>query len=975
MPLESYRRKRDFGKTPEPSGDASRAAAPPTGSRRFVVQRHRATRLHYDFRLEIDGVLMSWAVPRGPSMRPLERRLAAHVEDHPIEYFDFEGVIPRGEYGGGDVIVWDWGTCEPEETDDPGEAVRKGELKFALRGQKLKGRFVLVRTRSSGSGKEDWLLMHKRDEDADTDWDIDAFPKSVKSGRTNDEVKAGAPAVWDSSAPAAEAEIDLAGAKKTPLPDFVPPMLATAIDKAFSDEEWLYELKLDGYRVEAVVSDGRVRLWTRNKQDAARYFPDLADARPTWINATNAIVDGEVVALNSEGKPDFSLLQDRTGMRGFASKRGERTPRDRSGKDEASEERPKAQLAYFLFDLIYLDGQSLVDVPLEERKKLLKTSLREHAVVHYASHIERDGEDFYEAARKQGLEGIVAKLRHSRYEPGRRSKSWLKVKIRRDQELVVIGYEPGKGSHADLGSLLVAVYEGDELRYAGEVGSGLNESVRRAIREQLDAQARPDPPATGVHAIPGVHWAEPRIVIRAEFSEWTSDNLLRQAAFKGLEVGRDPTSVRRERPEEAGKAVAAAEREAAPEAKVATTDPAPESSSAESKAKPSARRSARSSDRKAPAASSAPSARRSAKATASKPSPARTSAAATTTRASAPAKGRGSAKSSGSKGLKLVRSPGEVGDPPEAVTQAELNELDAMTKDGLWSIGGVQIKLSNLDKVLFPGAAFTKRDLIRYYVTISPVLLPYLRNRPLNVDRWPDGVDGPHFWQKQIPSHAPPWIARWDYPEAGKNESHTYVVADRVATLAWLANQAVIDLHPWTSRLPDWFRPTYALIDIDPGEKTTFDQVVVLAKLYRTALGHLGVTGVPKVTGKRGIQIWVPIAPRYTFDETRDWVAGLSRAVGGIVPDLVSWEWEKAARRGRARLDFTQNAVNKTLVAPYAVRPMPNASLSAPIAWEELDDPSLRPDGWNIESIVPRVEERGDLFHEALELEQELPPL
>ena len=593
-------------------------------------------------------------------------------------------------------------------------------------------------------------------------------------------------------------------------------------------------------------------------------------------------------------------------------------------------------------------------MPLEERKKLLKISLREHAVVQYAKHIERDGEEFYAAAGKLGLEGIVAKLRRSRYEPGRRSKSWLKIKIRRDQELVVVGYEPGKGSAAELGALLVAVYEGDELRYAGEVGSGFNERMRRQLREQLDALARPDPPCTGVPPIRGVHWAEPKIVIRAEFSEWTSDNLLRQAAFKGLEVGRDPKSVRRERPEDAGKAVAAAERHAIPE----TEAPAP-----------AAKASTSTSTAKAPAS----------KAKASTPPAKASSSAATVSTSPSPkaaaSKARGSASKAGSTRLKLVRSPKEVGDPPEAVTQAELDELDAMTKDGLWSIGGVQIKLSNLDKVLFAGASFTKRDLIRYYVTISPVLLPYLRDRPLNVDRWPDGVTGPHFWQKQIPSHAPPWVARWDYPEAGRNESHTYVVADRVATLAWLANQAVIDLHPWTSKLPDWFRPTYALIDIDPGEKTTFDQVVMLAKLYRTALGHLGVKGVPKVTGKRGIQIWVPVKPRYTFDETRDWVAGLSRAVGSIVPDLVSWEWEKAARRGRARLDFTQNAVNKTLVAPYAVRPMPNASVSAPIVWEELDDPELRPDSWNIKSILPRVEQRGDLFHEALELEQELPPL
>ncbi len=323
MSLETYRRKRDFKKTPEPAGDAGPTAPPPEG-RRFVVQRHRASRLHYDFRLEIDGVLMSWAVPRGPSLNPDERRMAVHVEDHPISYYDFEGVIPKGEYGGGDVIVWDWGTFEPEETDDPGKSVGKGELKFRLDGQKLRGRFTLVKTRGSKSGPDDWLLIHKRDDDADPDWDVDKLPRSVKTGRTNDEVLAGKDAVWDSSAPAEEASIDLAGAQEARLPDFVEPMKATMGDAPFDDPDWLFELKLDGYRVEAIVDNGTVRLWTRNKQDAARYFPDLAAAKPTWIKADTAILDGEVVALDREGKPTFSLLQDRAGMGRFRAALRER---------------------------------------------------------------------------------------------------------------------------------------------------------------------------------------------------------------------------------------------------------------------------------------------------------------------------------------------------------------------------------------------------------------------------------------------------------------------------------------------------------------------------------------------------------------------------------------------------------------------------------------------------------------------------
>ena len=325
--------------------------------------------------------------------------------------------------------------------------------------------------------------------------------------------------------------------------------------------------------------------------------------------------------------------------------------------------------------------------------------------------------------------------------------------------------------------------------------------------------------------------------------------------------------------------------------------------------------------------------------------------------------------------LPLVRDPRAVGDPPEAVTRAELEALDALGKGGTWSVGGREVNLTNLDKVLFPASGLTKRDLVRYYTTIAPVILPYLRDRPLNTDRWPDGIAGHHFWQKQVPSHAPPWVSRWDYPEAGHDQSHTYVVADQVATMAWLANQAVIDLHPWTSRASAYTRPTYALIDLDPGPSTTWEELLTLARLNRTALEHLGVTGFPKVTGKRGIQVWIPVEPRYTFDETRDWVGALSQAVGAIVPDLVSWDWVKKDRGGRARLDFTQNAINKTLVAPYAVRPVDNAAVSAPIAWDELDDPALRPDRWDIHAILERVAAIGDPFRGALAMAQVLPTL
>ncbi len=557
--LSRYRAMRDFGKTPEPAG-AEPASA---GHRRFVVQRHRARRLHYDLRFEIDGVLVSWAVPKGPTLDPAVRRLAVHVEDHPIEYLDFEGVIPGGEYGGGDVIVWDRGTWEPYETDDPGAAVAAGELHAEVQGAKLSGRLVLVRRGEDASGKEQWLLLHKRDEHAVPGWDPEAFPQSVKSGRTNDEVASQPEAVWQSDAPAAKAEVRL-------------PKGATPATAA-------------------------------------------------------------------------------------ASKGG-------------------------------------------------KSATRPAATV----------------GRKRGR--------------------------------------------------------------------------------------RRSPPR-----------------------EWS------------------------------------------------------------------------------------------------------------------------------------------------APTADELSALDALGNRGTWELQGRSLALTNLDKVLFPprhdAPAATKRDLIRYYAEAAPILLPYLDERPVNLHRFPDGVDRPGFWHKAVPSHAPDWIRRWRYDAARPGETEWYIVPDSVPVLAWLANYGAVELHPWTSRLPHVDQPTYALIDIDPGPASSFDDVLVLARLFRTALDHLGLVGRPKVTGQRGLQIWISIAPGPSFTETREWVEALSRAVGQTVPDLVSWAWHKGDRKGRARLDYTQNAINKTLVAPYSVRAAAGAPVSAPVEWDELDDPNLRPDRWTIRDILDRVAEAGDLFRPALDLPQTLPKL
>jgi bifunctional non-homologous end joining protein LigD len=905
MSLERYRDKRDFTRTPEPSGDgaagavaeregaASGTAAGAPVSGRFVVQRHRARNLHWDFRLEIDGVLASWAVPKGPTLDPEQKRGAYHVEDHPLDYFDFEGVIPAGQYGAGDVIVWDWGTWRAELPEEPGRSVAAGELKFDLFGRKLRGRFTIVRTGGRGAGRgggddsghsgaEAWILIKKRDAAAVSGWDAASFELSVKTGRTNDEVRAGMapPFVATMSAPESGDDprpverFEITGAKPAALPSFVEPMKAELSNRLPTGEGWLYELKWDGYRTQARVQDGASTFATRRGLDARTYFPELAGP-VDWLAAREAIVDGEVVALDGEGRPDFHLLQAWRG----GSERGARR-----GAGAATSARA-GELAYEVFDLLHLDGLSLLDVPLETRKRLLRLVLPGNATVRYAGHFD-DGAALWQAVGERNLEGVVAKRRASRYLPGQRTPAWQKVKRHAEQEFVVVGWAPRLNTTDDLGALSLAVNEDGALVPAGRVGTGWDAAERRRLTALLEPLHTDAPP----HGIPrerGLNWVEPTVVVRVEFLEWPEGGLLRAASYRGLELDTDPASVVRERNAPAASASSATPVDAPPVA-------APEAT-------------------------------------------------------------------------------------PAAVTPATPAELEALARlpgtGGTWDVAGRTLRLRNLDKVIFPADGIIKRELIAYYTEVAPVLLPYLRDRALTVYRRPDGIDKGGFWQKQTPGHAPEWVRTWTWPSKSAGEDRDYVVADSVATISWLAHEAAIDLHPSTFRIDDPARPTWALVDIDPGTTTTWEDVLFLARLYRTALDHVGVRGFPKVTGQRGIQVWIPVRPVYSFEQTRDWVLALSRAIASSVPELVSWEWEKHRREGLARLDFTQNASNKTLVAPYAVRPANGAPVSAPIDWSELDDPALRPNGWTIRTLRDRLEARGDLFAPALTLEQDLPPI
>ncbi|HEV7603338.1 MAG TPA: DNA ligase D, partial [Candidatus Limnocylindrales bacterium] len=826
MPLDEYRRKRDFARTPEPPPDDATAAARATALRRgrFVVQRHRASRLHYDFRLEIGGVLVSWAVPKGPTLDPDVRRMAVHVEDHPIEYFDFEGVIPAKQYGAGDVIVWDWGTWEAEAPiTNALEAIRDGELKFVLHGQKLNGRFTIVRTSGRKRKGDDpaarafeddegdqWLLIKKRDEAAEKGWDAEGHPQSVKTGRTNDDVKADRDAVWNGQAPAAEAGIDLSGAVEARMPPSIEPMLATLASTPFSDPDWLYEIKWDGFRVQAVVDGGKVKTWTRGLKDAETYFPRLL-APASWIEAKQAIVDGEVVAIDDDGRPDFSLLQTKLGQAGVGG------------------------LVYQVFDLLYLDGRLLLNVPLEDRKRLLRSVLRDHPRVRFAAHVEGEGVPFYEAAKAKGLEGIIAKLRRSQYEPGKRTSAWLKLKVRPEQELVVAGWTPGQGNARDLGALVAGYHEDGKLKFAGKVGAGFTAATRKELLGKLKALVVDQPPFDEPPPkdykgrwggdLNAVTWVRPELVMRAELGGWTRDGVVRQAAYKGLELGRDARTVRRETAVTTTSAVKAAEAEA-PAASAGSTHRAADNGSApKDVAEPSRGKGVAAVKPRKRKAATAP---------------------ATPTTADVPVAWR--------------------------ATDDELAALDALGKEGVWSVGGHDLKLTNLDKSIFPAEPpVTKRELIGYFARIAPTMLHHLADRPLNLHRFPNGAGAPGFWQKDLPETSPSWLTRWH--ETGVDgredrEANDHLIADRAATLAWLGNQAAFEIHAWTGRLPDPWRPTFAYIDIDPGEKTTWQETLVLARLYRTALGHLGVRGYPKTTGQRGIQIWIPIVPKYTFEQT-----------------------------------------------------------------------------------------------------------
>ena len=764
--LEAYERKRDPKRTPEPMGGRKRRGKQPI----FVVQRHDARRLHYDFRLERDGALASWAVPKGVPLEPGRQHLAVHVEDHPLDYAGFEGEIPKGEYGAGTVEIWDRGTYELlEEKKDGGLTVR-------LHGERLDGIWALVPAKLSGDPKN-WLLLKKREE----------------------------------------------GARAAERRDYRP-MLATLGDpKRVPKDGWIFEIKWDGYRIVARVEGGEPELRSRKWEDYTQRFAGVARDLPHALATPDCVVDGEVCALDEQGRPSFSAMQQGN---------------------------PETPIVYFVFDLLEADGEPLIDLPLAERRKRLEDLLIPGRNVRLSEAFD-DGQALAQAVVEQGLEGMMAKRADSRYRPGERTRDWLKIKPgRQRQEFVVAGYTKGEGRRAgSFGALVLGVRRGRELVYAGNVGTGFTEAEIERLLGKLRPLEQPESPFAALPKMPRVRkgdvvWVEPKLVAEVEFVEWTHDERLRAPVYMGLREDKPVEEVRREEP-----------------------------------------------------------------------------------------------------------------------------LADEVRK------GRRTLRLSNLDKVFWPEEGITKGDLLAYYRAVAPVVVPHLRDRPFTLKRYPDGIEGEFFFQKDAPKGMPEWIETAPVTATTREKPRRTrtiqapLVNDELALL-WTVNMGCIDLNAWYSRVDRPERPDFVLFDLDPSPDVGFPEVIETALLVREALSAFGLEGFPKTSGADGLHVLVPVERRHTYEDTRGFCEIVARALVRAHHGLVTTEWTKAKRRG-VLIDCNQNGEGKTIAAVYSVRPRPGAPVSTPLRWDEVKE-GLDPREFTMQAVLARVEKHGDLFEGVLTTRQRL---
>lgn len=872
--LEEYRRKRKFKETPEPSGRTRER-----GGNRFVVQEHHARRLHYDFRLEIDGVLKSWAVPKGPSMNPADKRLAVQTEDHPLEYGSFHGTIPAGHYGAGEVKIWDQGHFQPEGELSASDQLKRGELKFILEGQKLRGSFVLVRLRNRDSSKPEWLLIKHRDRAAGS---APPPPAVLSSSQSKSEIPQPQSREVSSRYKGSRAKTYIKmpeGARPSAMPQYIRPALATLTDHPFSDPAWLFEIKWDGVRTIAAVRGGKVQMWSRSEREITREYPELAgiarnvDAREAWL-------DGEIVTLDSEGRSDFQKLQLRFGVQKPSLKLIEQAP-----------------VVYYVFDLLYLDGHDLRNVPLVKRKELLRQVLHDDSRIRYSDHVIENGTGLFHVAVNRNLEGIVAKEISSAYPSGRSSK-WLKIKLEKDLDAVVGGWTDPRGTREYFGALLLGLYDGDNLEFIGGVGSGFSVEVQERLWPQLqNLRVSECPFATEPSTREQAYWTTPEMVARIRFGNWTSDRHLRQPRFLGLQKDHDPKSCTFEE-----------------QANVAT-----ESSARKTRSKKPADDDSQSGHIKSKA------------------------------RTAPNAKGR-------------TRRSHDPTAAPSTDKQIAVDLAEGTSDSINVELDGRQLHFTNLNKVYFPKDGYRKRDLLAHYLWAAPMILPFLKDRPLVLRRYPNGIDEKAFFQKDAARETPDWVKTVAIASDSTQRSVNYFIANDRPTLLYLTNLGCIDHNPWSSRYDDQEHPDYIFFDLDPSEGTSFTTVVKFGKLLLETLDNFEIKAFAKTSGATGFHIFIPIEPRYSFEQARLFVQAIGNVVTRKHPGVLTFERTVSKRRrGSIYLDAHQNSRGQSLACAYSVRAFQHAPVSTPVHVDELRS-DLKPDQWNLKSIRERVAKMGDLW-------------
>jgi bifunctional non-homologous end joining protein LigD len=817
--LKDYRGKRDFEATPEPGeADGSAARAADADAPRFVIHEHSATRLHWDLRLERDGVLASWAIPKGLPEAPKDNRLAVWTEDHPLEYVDFHGEIPKGQYGAGTMKIWDHGTYDVLKWEP-----RKIEV--ALHGERVDARYALFPIASddrSEIGRPKEWMIHRMDPPTD--------------------------------------------AAREPMPEHVRPMLARAGSLPADERGWVYEIKWDGVRAIAYSQPGELRLESRNLKEITGRYPELARLNRA-LSSHEAILDGEVVAFDEQGRPSFAALQRRMHVGSSAQAR-------RLAK--------ASPVTYMIFDLLWLDGHSLMELPLLQRRELLAALELSGEAWQTPGHLEGNGKDVLTATSEQGLEGVVAKRVDSPYRPGARSTGWVKIKNVGRQELVIGGWLAGEGKRRDrIGALLLGVYDPDgSFRYAGRVGTGFSEAELDRLAKLLAPLRREDSPFTAGEQPPsGAVFCEPKLVAEIEFTEWTARGILRHPSYKGLRDDKAATEVVRE---------------------------------------------------DAPAATPA------------------------------------------GKRRKRPVQPAERESPDALVIRQEGANKATTTVEGR------ELKLSNLDKLLYPKAGFRKRDVIDFYAAIAGSMVAHLHGRALTVKRWPDGIDGQSFFQKQAPAHRPEWVRTVTLPSEKKPID--YLLAEDRATLVWLANLAALELHTPLARAESTERPTTLVFDLDPGPPATVIDCCRVALALNGMFENLGLQSFAKTSGKKGLQLYLPLnTPDVSFAQTKPFAKAVAELLEQAEPEAVVSRMTKARRTGKVLIDWSQNDANKTTVCVYSLRAAERPTVSTPVEWDEIRaaldsrDPAML--AFEAEHVQQRVSERGDLFAPVLSLVQRLPAI